>query len=265
MKKTILITMALMLILFIMPLAVNAGEGPVIVPKDDFYNEHSANCYYSGRQFYAAAPDGKLGIYEDPRKAEPKAYVDNGTLFTILVTFNDYDIDPDLDWGCFDTGKNSGWVKMSEMELKYDSQQFREDYAEKISAYSEYVEFKADKLVLYTYPCSGEVKENYMLPYGTYTISRNPSYVDSQNRMWIYVGYLNSQGDGWFCYNDFENANIEKTDEPMPKKMTEEVKGEAVREEEDEKNEFPVWAILAIAAGCAAIAAAVVVLIKKRR
>lgn len=270
MKKLVLLTAALLMLM--LPVTALA-EGLMIVPDDDFYNENNVECSYCGRQYYAAAPEGELGIYKDPLAPEPTATIKNGTLFTILVTYVNYDADPGLTWGCFDTGKNSGWVKMDEMELKYDSQQFKEDYADAISPYPEYVEMEADHLVLYTYPCSGEVSdERYDLPYGSYTISRNPSYVDSQNRTWIYVGYLNSQGDGWFCYEHFDDANIARTEELLPAQKEEQ---ELIAEEEEEREylaqqnadkALPDWAVALIsAAGCALIAVIVLAIVRRVR
>lgn len=229
----------------------------ILEPEDQFYQAHADQCEYVDRSYYT---DGSVDFWTAPN-GRKKGSFPADTRLQITYVYTD---SQGAQWGVF-LEQESGWVLMADVYLDYDSRQFREDHEEEILPGEEQVLPQGEKVVFWSYPCSGE---NWGTEELQQELKFSEFYTDDQERLWGNVGYYMGSRDFWICLSEPGNQEIPMEEEP-PKVPGQAVviqgqtaeQGNAVSEETLEKikeqGSLPVWIFalpalltVAVAGGC---------------
>ena len=229
----------------------------ILEPEDQFYQAHADQCEYVDRSYYT---DGSVDLWTAPN-GRKKGSFPADTRLQITHVYTD---SQGAQWGVF-LDQESGWVLMADVYLDYDSRQFREDHEEEILPGEEQVLPQGEKVVFWSYPCSGE---NWGTEELQQELKFSEFYTDDQERLWGNVGYYMGSRDFWICLSEPGNQEIPMEEEP-PKVPGQAVviqgqtaeQGNAVSEETLEKikeqGSLPVWILVlpallavAVAGGC---------------
>ena len=229
----------------------------ILEPEDQFYQAHADQCEYVDRSYYT---DGSVDLWTAPN-GRKKGSFPADTRLQITHVYTD---SQGAQWGVF-LEQESGWILMADVYLDYDSRQFREDHEEEILTGEEQVLAEGEKVVFWSYPCSGE---NWGTEELQQELKFSEFYTDDQERLWGNVGYYMGSRDFWICLSEPGNQEIPMEEEP-PKVPGQAVviqgqtaeQGNAVSEETLEKikeqGSLPVWIFalpalltVAVAGGC---------------
>ena len=185
--------------------------------NNSFYREHSGECVYLGRRFYADDENGYVPLLKEPGAKRELERIENGKMIHVMFT---YDYNGEI-WGVieirtqgsFNPDWLDGWILMSQLLLVYDYISFEEEHQDEFYPYyGDYEEIKtAGQIVLWTYPGSGEYvnitppeKDN-----NTGELFKiNHVYKDGQGREWGFSGYWYGGRNIWICLSDPADENI---------------------------------------------------------
>lgn len=229
----------------------------ILEPEDQFYQAHADQCEYVDRSYYT---DGSVDLWTAPN-GRKKGSFPADTRLQITHVYTD---SQGAQWGVF-LEQESGWVLMADVYLDYDSRQFREDHEEEILTGEEQVLAEGEKVVFWSYPCSGE---NWGTEELQQELKFSEFYTDDQERLWGNVGYYMGSRDFWICLSEPENQEISMEEEPpkVPGQAVE-TQGETAEQENavseetlekiKEQGSLPVWILVlpallavAVAGGC---------------
>ena len=229
----------------------------ILEPEDQFYQAHADQCEYVDRSYYT---DGSVDLWTAPN-GRKKGSFPADTRLQITHVYTD---SQGAQWGVF-LEQESGWILMADVYLDYDSRQFREDHEEEILPGEEQVLAEGEKVVFWSYPCSGE---NWGTEELQQELKFSEFYTDDQERLWGNVGYYMGSRDFWICLSEPENQEISVEEEPpkVPGQAVE-TQGETAEQENavseetlekiKEQGSLPVWILVlpallavAVAGGC---------------
>ena len=229
----------------------------ILEPEDQFYQAHADQCEYVDRSYYT---DGSVDLWTAPN-GRKKGSFPADTRLQITHVYTD---SQGAQWGVF-LEQESGWILMADVYLDYDSRQFREDHEEEILTGEEQVLAEGEKVVFWSYPCSGE---NWGTEELQQELKFSEFYTDDQERLWGNVGYYMGSRDFWICLSEPENQEISMEEEPpkVPGQAVE-TQGETAEQENavseetlekiKEQGSLPVWILVlpallavAVAGGC---------------
>ena len=229
----------------------------ILEPEDQFYQAHADQCEYVDRSYYT---DGSVDLWTAPN-GRKKGSFPADTRLQITHVYTD---SQGAQWGVF-LEQESGWILMADVYLDYDSRQFREDHEEEILTGEEQVLAEGEKVVFWSYPCSGE---NWGTEELQQELKFSEFYTDDQERLWGNVGYYMGSRDFWICLSEPENQEISMEEEPpkVPGQAVE-TQGETAEQENavseetlekiKEQGSLPVWIFalpallaVAVAGGC---------------
>ena len=266
MKKTRRFAAVMLCLCLCCALSVSALADVIWVPENDFYNAHYDEMTNVVRHYYT---NGALGYVTVQAKPGGAAIVNipNGEKLYVSVS---YTAQNGENWGLVEVDGNgasvdetvTGWVKMSDMLLVYDSQAFYEDHRDELQHPGDMCGLEYGKeYVLWAYPDSGVVT-------GTVTFDESwefqfkDTYTDPDGRLWGYVGYYYGHVEAWICIDDPESETIPgqeiMTGELIPAKDAPEVRSGAV-------SPYVTAAVAGAVIVAAAVIIAVVLRSKKRR
>lgn len=229
----------------------------ILEPEDQFYQAHADQCEYVDRSYYT---DGSVDLWTAPN-GRKKGSFPADTRLQITHVYTD---SQGAQWGVF-LEQESGWILMADVYLDYDSRQFREDHEEEILTGEEQVLAEGEKVVFWSYPCSGG---NWGTEELQQELKFSEFYTDDQERLWGNVGYYMGSRDFWICLSEPENQEISMEEEPpkVPGQAVE-TQGETAEQENavseetlekiKEQGSLPVWILVlpallavAVAGGC---------------
>ena len=229
----------------------------ILEPEDQFYQAHADQCEYVDRSYYT---DGSVDFWTAPNGRKKGSFPAD----TRLQVTHVYTDSQGAQWGVF-LDQESGWILMADVYLDYDSRQFREDHEEEILPGEEQVLPQGEKVVFWSYPCSGE---NWGTEELQQELKFSEFYTDDQERLWGNVGYYMGSRDFWICLSEPENQEISMEEEPpkVPGQAVE-TQGETAEQENavseetlekiKEQGSLPVWIFalpallaVAVAGGC---------------
>lgn len=229
----------------------------ILEPEDQFYQAHADQCEYVDRSYYT---DGSVDFWTAPN-GRKKGSFPADTRLQITHVYTD---SQGAQWGVF-LDQKSGWILMADVYLDYDSRQFREDHEEEILPGEEQVLAEGERVVFWSYPCSGE---NWGTEELQQELKFSEFYTDSQERLWGNVGYYMGSRDFWICLSEPGNQEIPMEEEP-PKVPGQAVviQGQTAKQENavseetlekiKEQGSLPVWIFalpalltVAVAGGC---------------
>ena len=229
----------------------------ILEPEDQFYQAHADQCEYVDRSYYT---DGSVDFWTAPN-GRKKGSFPADTRLQITHVYTD---SQGAQWGVF-LEQESGWVLMADVYLDYDSRQFREDHEEEILPGEEQVLPQGEKVVFWSYPCSGE---NWGTEELQQELKFSEFYTDDQERLWGNVGYYMGSRDFWICLSEPGNQEIPMEEEPpkVPGQAVviqgqtaeqENAVSEETLEKIKEQGSLPVWILVlpallavAVAGGC---------------
>ena len=229
----------------------------ILEPEDQFYQAHADQCEYVDRNYYT---DGSVDFWTAPNGRKKGSFPAD----TRLQVTHVYTDSQGAQWGVF-LEQESGWILMADVYLDYDSRQFREDHEEEILTGEEQVLAEGEKVVFWSYPCSGE---NWGTEELQQELKFSEFYTDSQERLWGNVGYYMGSRDFWICLSEPGNQEIPMEEEPpkVPGQAVviqgqtaeqENAVSEETLEKIKEQGSLPVWILVlpallavAVAGGC---------------
>ena len=255
--KKILIAAAALIICTAMSAAVSADV--LIEPVDSFYTSHlneiETNSGRNSRKFELTA---ETKVYNDPG-GKVVGKLSAGISPYISFYYTDKS---GIKWGGYYDYSGDDellWISLDGLDVVYDNYSFEEEHKDEIinGKADEYASYRTDKTIyLWDYPGSTESlsMESHPDDFVTY-VSR--IYTDTTGGKWGYIGYMWGC-EGWIYLDD-------PTD-PAP--FGEDVSAgamtaESVYEETDSGDPYALPAVLA--AGAAAVSAAMVFGMKKKR
>lgn len=199
MKRTLQHLLTLCLALMILTaLAIPAAADVIVEPNNLFYTTHRDQCEYIRARHYLTNSDaGYVYLCQSPDNTMTVKSYPNGEQVTLTWLY----ISPEgEEWGMI--ADESGWLRLSDLSLIYDSKEFLKDNEDKCVPY-EKDSFKpiegsnATPILTWTYP-GGELRERKITD-GEITEFVSKSYTDESGTVWGYIGYRYGERDFWIC------------------------------------------------------------------
>ncbi len=215
-------------------------------PEDPFYMEKSweedkrDEFVHLDRNYFVNQEQGYLYVVDDPENQNITDALENGTLVYISFTYLDGE---GTDWGVIQYQRTSdgdvtpnygnpgedepevrtGWIRMEDVSLVYDSKAFMQEYAGELELASgqENVSLeKGEEVQCWTYPGSGSISGT--IPNVDDKFHVDYLYTDQDGREWGHIVYYYGVRDVWVCLTDPAATNLPvhagKTDELLPLK-----------------------------------------------
>ncbi len=199
MKRTLqkLLTLSLALIM-LTALAVPAAADVIIEPENLFYATHRDECEYLRVRYYLTNSEtGYVYLYQSPDNALTVRSFPNGEKLALTWLYTEPNGE---EWGMI--YDESGWFRLSDLSLVYDSREFLKDNESKCVPY-EKDSFEpingsnGSPILTWAYP-GGELRERKITD-GEVTEFVSKSYTDENGTVWGYIGYRYGERDFWVC------------------------------------------------------------------
>jgi len=217
MKKRILATIILSLVLSLIFPALLASADILWEPDDSFYRRNQHRTTLVGRRFYANGEGGFISMKAQPGSERQVEGYPNGEIIFIQFAL-DHDGET---WGI---GYAQGWVRMDQLVPMYDQISFADDNRQNLHAFSGSIDpvLDAETIVFWTWPGSGEVvithspmRDNRELE--SMWLQPSSAYTDADGREWGLIPYFYASRNMWICISDPSNENIPAFNAaPMP-------------------------------------------------
>ena len=193
-----LISILFILALFIIPAAADL----IFEPYDEFYSSHSDECEYENRKYIANGDDGYAYVYKNPTGQKTLFQLKNQKVVSISWCYTD---ENSQRWGLLDT---SGWVKLSQFIVKYDTKSFYDDFKDKFKPYNDELKGYEIKEAILFWEYPGAEEAFYEFKNVDYSPEFQYTYTDNNNQLWGYAIYFWGVRDFWVCLSDPENADL---------------------------------------------------------
>ena len=209
MKRCASVFLAVVLLL---ALSVSGLADVAFEPNDSFYARHRDECRYENRSYYASGADGYVLVYGSP-VGDAKETLANGASVRINYTYDGGA------WGQTEYRNEaadgsytqvSGWVRMADMIVDYDSIAFCEEHADAFTVKKATLQPRADAVIYgYKYPGSGIVVDEISGSWASDELYFKEIFTDPAGREWGQVGYYYGRRDFWVCLSDPFNGALE--------------------------------------------------------
>ncbi len=221
-KTLKLLALVCLLWLGLAPARVRAD---LLVEVDDsFWRAHQDECAYYYRSYTVNAPEGYAAIWASPLSSKQREVLANGV--SIYSNWH-YTDDAGEIWCAVMAGEMNhqgydtirGWMKTSDCMVRADHIQFEEVYGQEFVKYKgTYGEALADAetVVLWEYPCSGEIRAEEIDAEWFDNWNIGPCWQDPRGRMWAYVSYCYGIRSTWICLDDPANPYLEADESILP-------------------------------------------------
>ena len=186
--------------------------------NNSFYNRHRNQCEYENRSYYANGKEGFVTAWDAPDGSLVVDQYGNGEKLWIYYIYEN--------WGLisrWDGGKEtSGWISLSDLSLVYDYISFEEEYADRITPYSdEFADYNGDAEVVnfYEYPGAPGINQSWEISGEWHVLDNltgtadNPSYissifVDENGLTWGFIVYMYGRLNSWFCLDEPDGTDF---------------------------------------------------------
>lgn len=200
--------------------AFSARAGVIWEPNDPFYTKKTIEeaswdeFVLNNRNYFTNGKLGYLYVIDDPEKETIVDALENGVRVFVSFTYvnregeewgviqyeqgDDGQIVPSYRYAEDDSIK-TGWIRMEELSLIYDSEEFKKDHEGEIRDNDGSVEIQlepGEELQYWSYPGSGNIIENTP-DADKPTIAQ--IYTDEDGEQWGYVNYHYGIRDAWVC------------------------------------------------------------------
>ena len=209
----------LLLTALLLTLPLIARADVLVEPRNDFHSRNRHSCRPLGRRFYANGESGSISLKTEPGSNNEVEKFENGKIMYISHTYNH---NGDI-WGLYESpggGWLNGWIPLEQLLVVYDYISFREDFEQEIYIYNGSLDtlIEAEKVVLWTWPGSGEYSNILGAPYkersfDVYFTSypgqtlKPHAYRDDDGREWVFTS-MKYLGNNWVCVNEPTNSMI---------------------------------------------------------
>ena len=199
MKRMLKTMLALGLTLMMLTALVIPASADVIVePSNLFYATHREECEYLRVRYYLTNSDaGYVYLYQSPDNALTVSSYPNGEQVALTWLY----ISPEgEEWGL--VADESGWLRLSDLSLIYDSREFLKDNESSCLPYEKdsfapIEGSNATPILTWTYP-GGELRERKITE-GEITEFVSKTYTDESGTVWGYIGYRYGEREFWVC------------------------------------------------------------------
>lgn len=257
-----------MLIVFML-CTISARADVIWEPEDDFYEKHSSECTYNGRQFIADGPDGKVILYKSPESSKEVATWENGYKVSISFTYEDKQ---GIVWGFpAEWEDKRGWMPMEYMKVVYDAVSFEEEHSSQIEQKDGTLDesYKDDTIYFWKYPGSEDGNSVNMQDWDNMP-SYSSVYTDEEGRSWGNVGYFYGYRDAWICLDNPTAEFEELYPDGAPQievKDDEEISNENTNTERirPQTNQSLIVIIILLVAAVVMVTIVLLVLLKRRK
>lgn len=209
---------AVLTLVMLLTLAVPAFADMLWEPRSNqFYDSHWRQCEYEGRGYYANGKDGFVTAWEAPNGSFVIDQYENGEKLWVYYIYKDWALI--ARWVAGD--EISGWLPMADLALVYDHISFEEEYADRIADYSgEFADYTGTPKVINFYEYPGAPEPSHSAKSGLSDLLANLTgsgehsscisniFVDENDRIWGYVGYLFGIRNVWFCLDEPDGADF---------------------------------------------------------
>ena len=190
------------------------------VPENDFLQSHETE--FVNRAYVVNSPAGSAWVYEDPESGKAIAQALNGTIFVVTNSYQGqwgivvFTLSDGIAANGYD---QTGWIKLEDCYLRYDSDSFYSEYGGQFQSYPEAVEAFGEALEVnqtlqfYSYPGSGEItswlpiQSEDLLNEIKNTFRPDEMFLDENGLYWGSIGYFQGRRD-WLCFSDPTNENL---------------------------------------------------------
>ena len=209
--------------------AGRARADVMIEPDNDFWRRNTDKMVSMVHNFYANGEAGYVIFVAEPNIVRESFSVSNGEIIYITYTYTD---DAGVIWGVTErntgnadrTDWKSGWVKMSELQVIYDSYIFydenKDSFLNRTFNAADY--YTDGDFIVWTWPGSGVIEQvirENLIADGELPIDvmGETIYIDSDGREWGHAAYLYGSRDVWICLTELSNNEIPAFNSaPMP-------------------------------------------------
>ena len=209
MKRFFFVLLAAVLLL---GLSISALADVAFEPDDSFYARHRSECQYENRSYYTSGAEGYVLVYASP-VGEARDSLPNGTCIRIYYTYDDGawgQTEYRSDASSSGDARSSGWVRMSDMVVDYDSRAFYEEHADEFSMKEASLRPRLDAVIYgYKYPGSGIVVDELDGAWARDELYFKEIFTDPAGREWGQIGYYYGRRDFWVCLDDPFNGALE--------------------------------------------------------
>ena len=188
--------------LLLLAAPLTAWADVIWTPENSFYESHENECEYIDRQYTAKAD---TSLYEEPLAPKASDTLEGGA--TVYVSFV-YRDEGGQEWGYAEqySANQSGWARMSDLTLVYDSKEFMKDHQAELNENASETLEAGDTFYIWTYPESGKRDDSlYTL---TSELTFDTAYTDSSGRLWGHCVYWQAIKDFWICLSAPGNPDI---------------------------------------------------------
>lgn len=215
-------------------------------PEDPFYMEKSWDedrrdeFVHQDRNYFVNQEQGYLYVVDDPENQNITDGLENGTLVYVSFTYTDSD---GVNWGVIQYQRTAdgdvtpnygapgedgaevmtGWIRMEDVSLVYDSEAFMEEHRDELELASgqEKVNLEeGEEMQCWTYPGSGSTSGT--IPSVDDNLHVDYLYTDQDGREWGHIVYYYGVRDVWISLTDPTATDLPvhagKTDEILPLK-----------------------------------------------
>ncbi len=204
--STVSVLVCIMLVSLILP----AFADVIVEPADSFYTLHRDECVYNNyRTYIVNTNEGHAYLYVSPDSAITVEGYSNGEKVGISWLYTDKKGEV---WGVL--SHKSGWFRMSDLSVVYDSFSFSEEHSGEMQKYiagSYTVEATEEKpVIMWKYPGN-----RYELPTafrgGNIAEYVSQTYTDAEGNVWGYIVYYMGHKNIWVCLSDPYGEKVNAT------------------------------------------------------
>lgn len=213
MNKTFKILAALLAALMLAALALPALADVIIEPENnDFYNKHADDCVHDSGAYYVPKSEDGIKVFNEPNGKETASYPYGERFYSVWY----YTDTEGNNWRCCtryegDTD-SSFWFREAETLRVYDYSDFTSEHqAEFFDDAEEYRDIS--KVAFYEFP-NGPFK--YTEEFGNQEgIHFGECWKDKNGKTWGFLGYLYGRRNAWICLDDPENEGLTAEEVPL--------------------------------------------------
>lgn len=188
-------------LIMMLALALPVAADVIVEPDNLFYATHRKECeYIRARHYLTNSDQGHVYLYQSPDNRLSVRSFPNGEKVTLtwLYTASDGEV-----WGII--ADESGWFRISDLSLIYDSQEFLKDNADKClpfdrSTHEPIVGSEETPVLSWTYP--GGKRAYYDIQSGNVVEFVSTVYTDENGTLWGHIVYMYGMRDFWVCLSE---------------------------------------------------------------
>jgi hypothetical protein len=264
--KKLFVLMTLIVLVVSLPLSVSADL--IYTPRDDFLEEHRAECDYVDRNYITNGPRGELTVYKSPEDWMILGTIPNRQGIYISVTYTDPD---GGEWGCVELRDKeiTGWVHMSWVVPIYNESDFQREFDNRIkSERGDLLAFAGLEIRVWEYPGSEESETMIVSddPYFASDYEYYCTFVDDAGQRWGKIIHL---GDDWVCLDnptaDYDTLYANHAPQKVSKPEIQPETSPKTSDKVITPSGISPTTILIMAATVAAISAGLLVVLKKKK